>query len=654
MFNRHFENGGAAGDGLEFVERAIAFLEEGERLLTPHLYRKIGLASEVLALRVNLIDHPNQTFPQDTNPLDVATLLKKFFSSMPEPLFTFSLYEALVATGASPPSEQEELLRKVVEFVPVENKYMLYTFFRHLKRVAQRSSLNKMQANTLSVIFGPCFLWSLHPSAETLIIDANHIATLIELLISNPTILVSYSDIQYMTAMKKSPRLPPFRPHTKPPSRPTALPPSRPNAPTPQIDPGDITISRSSSVLPRMTPPTPSIETEQPSSRQGDTMSDNESSSESSPVQLEEAVLVPGTPPTGEVSIVGVNLDVIPPPMPALPADSDEVFNPFALPESEVDTTHFTVEENENPIASSDTTHTTLYPVPSPVPPGDLLAEEASSATTQRSATRPRVQLVKTRTIKQMGRTQSAQTSSNNSPHSLPATPNHARESSTLQDLAENYRAHRKTAASKFRLMKTTTTAENYNKGLAEMATHVTKGKYKKLSGSVVNRSEGAVASPTQDENFTTMGFFNVFLNTAETAVTAQDATQIILWVNEKISGENKLTIEFIHTRFPTILILPITSTLALLQWMDKFASEKPRLVKKVKIVTNRYRALDGQEKAASNLIKMVRKRGLKTLPILIYCGNVDAKVKALAKKPHVHATDNVKQVLDFTAPLFV
>jgi len=107
-----------------------------------------------------------------------------------------------------------------------------------------------------------------------------------------------------------------------------------------------------------------------------------------------------------------------------------------------------------------------------------------------------------------------------------------------------------------------------------------------------------------------------------------RDSIIIMLWVDDKLNGENKE----LHSRLLRLVhklhIVVMTSTEELLVWLKNYGSDT---IHKLKIVTNRYRELDGKEKAADDLISKVRSvSSWNQIPIAVYCSNP-------ALIPHLH-----------------
>lgn len=77
--------------------------------------------------------------PENTNPLDIAILIKCYLASLPEPVATFDLYDEIKSARSS-----INVIRNVLKKLPTVN-YMTLEFVTALMlRVCQKSVLNKV------------------------------------------------------------------------------------------------------------------------------------------------------------------------------------------------------------------------------------------------------------------------------------------------------------------------------------------------------------------------------------------------------------------------------------------------------------------------------------------------------------------------------
>ncbi|CAF2854630.1 unnamed protein product [Rotaria sp. Silwood2] len=88
-----------------------------------------------------------------------ANLLKLFFSELPEPLFTSTLYtEFLNAIQLTDIDNQRFRLLKTLESLHPDNRKILFYLLDHLIRVSQYSDINMMHLDNLAVVFGPTLM----------------------------------------------------------------------------------------------------------------------------------------------------------------------------------------------------------------------------------------------------------------------------------------------------------------------------------------------------------------------------------------------------------------------------------------------------------------------------------------------------------------
>jgi len=128
------------------------------------LFRLSGSVNQINHLK-NLYDsgdvvhltHDNPNY----GPHEIACLLKLFFRSLPEPLFTFKRYRVYLEVQADANTTDEEKLQVYKAFIkalPEGNRNVLQTLLDLLYLVASNSDKNLMKTSNLATIFGPCLL----------------------------------------------------------------------------------------------------------------------------------------------------------------------------------------------------------------------------------------------------------------------------------------------------------------------------------------------------------------------------------------------------------------------------------------------------------------------------------------------------------------
>ncbi|KAH7727112.1 RhoGAP domain-containing protein [Aphelenchoides avenae] len=91
--------------------------------------------------------------------LEASVLLKTFLRSMGEPVITNRLYPELTHISDVKNDDKAAWVRDFVRKLPPENYLLLKTVIQFLTEVAANSKVNLMNANNLSVVFGPNLTW---------------------------------------------------------------------------------------------------------------------------------------------------------------------------------------------------------------------------------------------------------------------------------------------------------------------------------------------------------------------------------------------------------------------------------------------------------------------------------------------------------------
>lgn len=150
------------------VKRCIEIIERFG-LDLEGIYRKSGNVTVVQNLRESIdakftnyllignnIDANNII---DTDIYCIASLLKLFFSSLPEPLLTREYYQEFLETVKS--MDENYIAKKMHHLVynlPDGAYFTLRTLIFHLNKVASKSDINRMSAKNLAIIWGPVVL----------------------------------------------------------------------------------------------------------------------------------------------------------------------------------------------------------------------------------------------------------------------------------------------------------------------------------------------------------------------------------------------------------------------------------------------------------------------------------------------------------------
>uniref|UniRef100_A0A7N8YMM3 BCR activator of RhoGEF and GTPase n=1 Tax=Mastacembelus armatus TaxID=205130 RepID=A0A7N8YMM3_9TELE len=136
-------------------------LEEIERrgMEEVGIYRVSGVATDIQALKT-AFDTNNKDVSVMMSEMDVnaiAGTLKLYFRELPEPLFTDELYPNF-AGALSDSVAKESCMLNLLLSLPEPNLVTFLFLLDHLKRVAEKESVNKMSLHNLATVFGPTLL----------------------------------------------------------------------------------------------------------------------------------------------------------------------------------------------------------------------------------------------------------------------------------------------------------------------------------------------------------------------------------------------------------------------------------------------------------------------------------------------------------------
>lgn len=144
--------------GGQSVPRVVALCSEylkARGLTTGYLFENEGDSQVVMRLMRLFDQDGNASIPLGTSSLDVAQLLMVYFRSLPEPILSYQLYDAIVEVGGT----NVQRLRTLIASLPIVNQACLECIIELLLRVSEKSAFNKMDARRLATEFAPLLLW---------------------------------------------------------------------------------------------------------------------------------------------------------------------------------------------------------------------------------------------------------------------------------------------------------------------------------------------------------------------------------------------------------------------------------------------------------------------------------------------------------------
>ncbi|KAL3877630.1 hypothetical protein ACJMK2_035313 [Sinanodonta woodiana] len=154
------------------VEQSIEFLMM-YGLETEGLFRLPGRTVLIREMKDRFDQGEKVIFDEATIDIHtVASLLKQYIRELPEPLIPGNLYQLLMncamrfQSKKEQPDKDEEVqqVQQLMKEVPADNYNMLKCLCQFLFKVAEKSSVNKMDATNLATVFGPNV--ARHPNME--------------------------------------------------------------------------------------------------------------------------------------------------------------------------------------------------------------------------------------------------------------------------------------------------------------------------------------------------------------------------------------------------------------------------------------------------------------------------------------------------------
>ncbi|XP_069504170.1 rho GTPase-activating protein 12 isoform X9 [Ambystoma mexicanum] len=149
----------------KFVTLCIDHLEE-HGLDVDGLYRVSGNLAVIQKLRF-AVNHDEKLDLNDSKWEDIHVItgaLKMFFRELPEPLFTFSHFNDFVNGIKQDPKHRVHAVKELIKQLPKPNQDTMQVLFRHLKKVVETGEKNRMNYQSLAIVFGPTLL---KPEHET-------------------------------------------------------------------------------------------------------------------------------------------------------------------------------------------------------------------------------------------------------------------------------------------------------------------------------------------------------------------------------------------------------------------------------------------------------------------------------------------------------
>ncbi|EJU04405.1 RhoGAP-domain-containing protein [Dacryopinax primogenitus] len=153
------------------VEKCIEALEE-RGMDYEGIYRKTGGSSQCKNITQLFEKGPYDAFDlNDTEAYNdvssITSVLKTWFRSLPNPLFTHALHDKFVSAGENPDQNARgSALTALIKQLPAEHYETVKFLMLHLHRVTNLAEVNRMNSQNLGVVFGPTLMRSQDRSRE--------------------------------------------------------------------------------------------------------------------------------------------------------------------------------------------------------------------------------------------------------------------------------------------------------------------------------------------------------------------------------------------------------------------------------------------------------------------------------------------------------
>ncbi|XP_040910959.1 rho GTPase-activating protein 12-like isoform X7 [Toxotes jaculatrix] len=149
-----------------FVKMCIDHVENSG-LCVDGLYRVSGNLAVIQKLRF-AVNHDEKVNLADGKWEDIHVTtgaLKMYFRELPEPLFTYALFNDFVSAIKIPDYKQRvHAIKDLVRQLPKPNHDTMQVLFKHLRKVIDHGEENRMTTQSVAIVFGPTLL---RPETET-------------------------------------------------------------------------------------------------------------------------------------------------------------------------------------------------------------------------------------------------------------------------------------------------------------------------------------------------------------------------------------------------------------------------------------------------------------------------------------------------------
>lgn len=113
----------------------------------------------------------------------VASLIKSFLRRLPDPLLTNDRYPAFIQAADEGEDTCMAKIKELIQGLPIHNYETLKAVAMHLKYVAEKGEVNRMDARNLAIVFGPTIVRTAGENFSSMVADMKNQCKIVEALI---------------------------------------------------------------------------------------------------------------------------------------------------------------------------------------------------------------------------------------------------------------------------------------------------------------------------------------------------------------------------------------------------------------------------------------------------------------------------------------
>ncbi|KAI7898674.1 uncharacterized protein BX663DRAFT_555564 [Cokeromyces recurvatus] len=136
------------------------------------IYRKSGGAAQIRAIQLAFEQGESTNLDNEEEFNDICAItsvLKQYFRDLPNPLFTFELYDTLIDIATMNHNEKKiEAFSNALSKLPKAHLDTVILLFTHLNKVFEQSEKNRMSVKNLAMVFAPTLMRHNDPSRDFL------------------------------------------------------------------------------------------------------------------------------------------------------------------------------------------------------------------------------------------------------------------------------------------------------------------------------------------------------------------------------------------------------------------------------------------------------------------------------------------------------